>query len=892
MTAFISILTLCLFNSEWIQEDWRGGPGHLRLDTNSVFLYSLNMDYFSDDTLKIGDWGWQYVNFITILTSTNDMKHIKGDLYIVGKDENNRELIVIRKNNGSWYPTEMPEGLLSIGDVVEYKGNIFASFNFEDSCGIYFLTGDNDTSKVWKIAQILDKADRLTSLCNIDDSLLMVAGTENGTGVLYQSENPFNGFQKLNISTGTISPIDKISYSDLRDELAALTMDNNVYTLQLSSPELQWVDTKIPDDVKSISDILYLNNHIFAVGQDTDNSGSVWKYPGEESEWKKVFNNIYFEEFICIDYFSADTGIYVSGNHRDYENTAIYRSLDDGESWVEYGAFRDIYKPDIAAIASDSQQLFAISSANMLFQRWEVGKPFLFAQLISSIYDTGESSTYDYVKVDAKNFSESRGITLLVASLNKEDPSIVDWSSITPLDLSKGDSFDLKEYNGVTPGDRYLMYLLTFIDFSGLLPSPQLNKITIGYHSIKEEFFVVSHEPENQEEDVSISSPIYVTFSRGVDPTTLEEGFRVFSLKNGKRIQGSFDVDSNFVTFNPDSNFVYNDTISVELSTSIRSTEGDRLIDDYSFIFYTESEPMEENSITSVFLNKEGKYFYGDTIEVSVEVYAPSSSVTGGVMKIEEISEIFDAVTSHPPFHTLDGDIPVDSTLAIGSHLLYIEVYLENGEVLDTIVTVVIERPSLFDINVKIISFSGFSGDTIWMEFTVVDSIEGKRGIKEIYYKLIQNEKVCDSLYFPCKGEPKINLSFPIKGAKGGEATMQFDCHSTLGEKTSIEIPFTIKEPPTPISELVVYPNPCKNDELSMKFNVRVNGRFSFKILTSDGIEVYTYPEEEVKSGETVILDRKVDISDLPSGVYFLVFKYETYNQQVRFYKKRVSIVK
>ena len=121
---------------------------------------------------------------------------------------------------------------------------------------------------------------------------------------------------------------------------------------------------------------------------------------------------------------------------------------------------------------------------------------------------------------------------------------------------------------------------------------------------------------------------------------------------------------------------------------------------------------------------------------------------------------------------------------------------------------------------------------------------------------------------------------------------MQFDCRSTLGERNTIEIPLTIKEPPNPIANLIVYPNPCKNDELSIRFNVRINGKFSFKILTSDGLEVYTYSEEEVNSGETVILDREVDVSELPSGMYFLIFSYETHDGKMKIYKKRVGIVK
>ncbi|NOZ60157.1 MAG: hypothetical protein GXO74_00600, partial [Calditrichaeota bacterium] len=101
---------------------------------------------------------------------------------------------------------------------------------------------------------------------------------------------------------------------------------------------------------------------------------------------------------------------------------------------------------------------------------------------------------------------------------------------------------------------------------------------------------VTSHTPNQNENNVEPSSDIQVNFNMDIDANTVDENnFSVIGSYTGK-ISGSYTVNGNVVTFDPNNNFKYGEIVTVTLTTGIHASNGTPLASPYTWQFFVESE--------------------------------------------------------------------------------------------------------------------------------------------------------------------------------------------------------------------------------------------------------------------------------------------------------------
>jgi hypothetical protein len=106
----------------------------------------------------------------------------------------------------------------------------------------------------------------------------------------------------------------------------------------------------------------------------------------------------------------------------------------------------------------------------------------------------------------------------------------------------------------------------------------------------KDPMSIISHTPAGGEQHVALSSDIVVTFSYGIDAGSLPGNFAAGGSTSGS-IAGVFSVAGSEVTFNPNSDFAPDETVTVNLTTGISSAGGIGLARDSSWQFATVSIP-------------------------------------------------------------------------------------------------------------------------------------------------------------------------------------------------------------------------------------------------------------------------------------------------------------
>ena len=534
-------LFFMLFSLEWHQDNWTGGPGHETLTSPDVFLLSTNMDYFHNNVLKIGDWGWFLIGYIENVSNIERIEAISSTkILISGTDRGGNKVIKVSDDGGwEWRDWGGVEDVQEIGEIVYFKDRVYAPFNFSNYGTVY---GSED-GVLWTECNF-PEVEMVSSLCSAENILYGAVSLNNTPQIIY-TEDPYERWEVLDTKNPPQVPaFKKIVYSALKEELAAFVKDS-VFLLSLSAPFAGvWRHTNIPD-AEEIEDIIYVDKALFVVGKDTEGNGAVWRHI---FEWNKVFSSPDFSAFLSIEYDPLKESIFVSGVCRKPEHTTVFFSKK-GESWDPYGWFLNPFVEKIVSMSQADGELYVIDGKDKLFKRMEIGRPFMFSTILSSIYDTQlDSAFYTHVKVDA-NVPPNTEIELRIASLSTPDPSAVDWSTIDPIYITQGDIFYLTEYNGIHQGDRYVEYFLIMKNYENAI-SPEFYGISIFYTTLSGEEFEVNYDVK---EEPQIPGDTIGVELKVIDP----EGLRKFKEIRYEIVQEEEVVSSSSYFFEEPQDIVY-----------------------------------------------------------------------------------------------------------------------------------------------------------------------------------------------------------------------------------------------------------------------------------------------------------------------------------------------
>lgn len=100
---------------------------------------------------------------------------------------------------------------------------------------------------------------------------------------------------------------------------------------------------------------------------------------------------------------------------------------------------------------------------------------------------------------------------------------------------------------------------------------------------------VTDVNPDNEQQDVPVSTNITATFSEPVNPETVNQSTLTVTQGNTS-IQGEVSVSKNTATFNPTSNLPFDNTFEVTITTGVQDLAGNTLGENFSWSFTTEQE--------------------------------------------------------------------------------------------------------------------------------------------------------------------------------------------------------------------------------------------------------------------------------------------------------------
>jgi len=104
---------------------------------------------------------------------------------------------------------------------------------------------------------------------------------------------------------------------------------------------------------------------------------------------------------------------------------------------------------------------------------------------------------------------------------------------------------------------------------------------------------------------------------------------------------------------------------------------------------------------------------------------------------------------------------------------------------------------------------------------------------------------------FPAMGAPRNDM-----GVYGGPLSMGFPAVITF-----------LRENNNPVSDMLIFPNPCTNEEVSLKFTLSTRQSIQVALHSSYGKNIRSLHIDMMTSGNHSL---QFDVSDLPSGVYFV----------------------
>ena len=122
---------------------------------------------------------------------------------------------------------------------------------------------------------------------------------------------------------------------------------------------------------------------------------------------------------------------------------------------------------------------------------------------------------------------------------------------------------------------------------------------------------ILSVSPINNQESLSRHTPITVTFSEGMDPSTINENTfivmqrttPVFGTYISRAVVGTVTYDGNTATFMPDSMLIPNqqfgNVFTVTLTTGVKDLSGNALSQDYVWSFTTGGDVFNTGATTS-----------------------------------------------------------------------------------------------------------------------------------------------------------------------------------------------------------------------------------------------------------------------------------------------------
>ncbi|MEX0982347.1 MAG: ice-binding family protein [Bacteroidales bacterium] len=157
---------------------------------------------------------------------------------------------------------------------------------------------------------------------------------------------------------------------------------------------------------------------------------------------------------------------------------------------------------------------------------------------------------------------------------------------------------------------------------------------------------VASTDPEDNATEVEIDKLILVTFSKPMDPASINS--LTYSLKNEEvSVSGTVSFNEMTATFTPSSNLAFSKTYTGTVTTGVKDVDGNALAEEYTFSFTT----VEDT---------------GSPMVTSTQPLDNASSVDRYVVLLAEFSEPMDPLTINTSTFTL-----VDETTQVQGTVSY-----------------------------------------------------------------------------------------------------------------------------------------------------------------------------------------------------------------------------
>ncbi len=266
--------------------------------------------------------------------------------------------------NSQWISTNLPyQGYSNKIDFYNVNSGISCGYSAITHEGKIYYTTNSGIN--WSLSIFPPELRNITDIQYISSSLVYASGAENIIPALQKGTD--NTYKRIflkstnsGISWDRVIPFDTMSgkFDNIHffNQNTGYVIENVNRTIlptfyKTTNGGFNWIQISTLDVDFVIQDMEFLNENIgFLAGYvccginamifKTVNGGLTWK----------SFNYRLTDDFTCINFFNATTGIVVGRCTTYYNGTKIYRTQDAGESWDSVASFKDVYPSAVKAL--------------------------------------------------------------------------------------------------------------------------------------------------------------------------------------------------------------------------------------------------------------------------------------------------------------------------------------------------------------------------------------------------------------------------------------------------------------------------------------------------------------------------------------------------------------
>ncbi|MBI9099909.1 MAG: Ig-like domain-containing protein, partial [Spirochaetaceae bacterium] len=229
--------------------------------------------------------------------------------------------------------------------------------------------------------------------------------------------------------------------------------------------------------------------------------------------------------------------------------------------------------------------------------------------------------------------------------------------------------------------------------------------------------------PESDSTNIPVDiDNILITFSKNLNSSSVNSSTLFITNSEGTNVTGTYTVSNDTVTFTPSSNFSYETSYSVTVTSGILDVNGNNMTGDYSWSFNTEEAPQSILPIIQMFHFAEGKNSTNNP-STTLDIYATNyNGSTAGLqfrykLSTDSVWSNWSNLTSGAGTDSVTLSVTTDET---ESFTYEAEVKNSSGiysEIASTTITYETTPPTPLDVNWDDEDFYPFDGSLISITF-------------------------------------------------------------------------------------------------------------------------------------------------------------------------------